>query len=218
MKEGDTSYLDIIRQGERDLQYNIDSSLCDYEEVFEGIAGFLHYVRLYPSAKTIIDVGAGSARAVNELADLEEASGLRFLATGLLAETNEYTDVGAVPYRVTEAEHLEGIDDASAGGILANYSITYTNNPASVARAIDRILVPGGILKTSLHDMSHFPLSRMHRVHVQTSSDYKPLFEAQGFDVATNRHLLYAIKPGLQTDISAEQLLQLDAFLYKPPQ
>ncbi len=202
-----TPHINHVRALERWDAFHLSSDLAEYQKRFQGIEGFLHYVRLYPSSKTVLDLGAGDGNAINELASHELGRGLQPLATGLLRETNQHLE--GVPYVETPAETLNGIADQSIGGILANYSITYSNEPERVVDSVDRVLVPGGLIKSTFHEMLRYGM-----LPVSHTYNFAPLFEAKGYDVATQHNILYAKKPGLETRFSIQQLLKLDQALH----
>lgn len=202
-----TPHINHVIALERWDAFNLSSDLAEYQKQFQGIQGFLHYVRLYPSSKTVLDLCAGDGNAINELASHELGRGLQPLATGLLAGSNMHLE--GVPYIETPAETLNGIEDQSIGGILANYSITYSNEPEKVVDSVDRVLVSGGLIKSTFHELLRYGM-----LPVSHTYNFAPLFEAKGYDVATHDNVLYAKKPGLETRFSTQQLLKLDRALY----
>ncbi len=197
----------LTRRERRDGQYELRRGLERYIGELDGLVPSLAYVRDHTTSNLILDIGAGEAIGINELAKDSRGEDLEFAATGLVAPDNP----DKVPYLVTSGEYLKGVGDESVGGALALYSITYSPSPEMVVNALDRVLVPGGIVKTRLIEVVTFAHAGMYISH---SGHFVPYFERKGYDIATTygfySSILLAKKPGGNSQMSAGDLLQRD--------
>lgn len=172
-----------------------------------GLAHLIDYVA-QSGRGDVIDIGAGQAVAVNQLAQHRMGRALRYLATGIV-KPPDYD--GNVPYLQTGAEALEGIDSQSAGGVFAVHSIIFSVAPDMVVEALDKVLVAGGVVKTNL------VLSQAGNYVPPSQGAFLPAFEAKGYDTAVDPSgkVLLAMKPGGVLDVDASTLLHADLQTYE---
>lgn len=200
---------DEVRRRDRKSWDENPRDIIAYLEKFEGLSELFAYVRDNTESRSIVDIGAGRrAVGVNQLAANELGQGLSFSATGVVGPDEGYK---GVPFLVASGENLEGIPDASVGGVLGMYSITYTYAPETVVREIDRILVPGGVVKTRL--IRRDEISRGHvGLYIATPDHYLPHLKSRGFDCALNDegNIILAIKSGNRSGADAAELLRRD--------
>ncbi len=179
----------------------VHRDLTSYLSKLGGLAHFLDYVEsTHPS---VVDIGAGHAVAVNQLADSANGN-LKYLATGMV-RPSDYSSP-KVPYLEAGAEVLLGIDDESIGGVLAVHSIIFSAAPDMVVDAIDRVLVDGGAIKTNL------VINKNGEYVPQTQDALQSELAAKDYDVALapSGKILLALKPGGHSAIGAHALLQAD--------
>jgi|GEM_PF-6867324 len=207
-------YLEMHPERRIDLKFG--RNLADYTIKLGGLKKFLGYVRENAGSNTVLDVGAGRAVAVDELAVNPMSEGLHLVATGLVHPPEVGGQTPRVPFLVTSGEFLEGVEDTSVGGIIAVDSLIYSASPESVVDTFDRVLTPGGAVKASMlisrpHDLRNFTTA--------ISKDYFSLFQKKGYDVAVDEtgKILLAIKPGGSSDITAAALLLQDLPQETPP-
>lgn len=183
-KRKDESMYETYRTGDQYIAY------------LGGLEHLFKYVRTLPSQK-VLDIGAGKGKALPFLAKSRIGEGLIFEGTALLSSSK--TDAKLY---LTSAEVLRGVASNSYGAVLALISLSYVKTPEFAAEQIDRVLVPGGIIKFT------FPLEDIHHknragevVNQAAGQKYAELFRKRGYDVATigmddTARLVVGIKPG----------------------
>ena len=180
--------------------YNINRSGWEYMQGLGGVAHLFSYIKTLPS-KTVLDVGAGTTHGAHQLSRTSFAQGLHFEATILRDRPEIQHYLGSKNIHVTSVETLRGIPDSSVGCVIAVQSLRYSGAPALAVQSIDRVLVPGGVLKaSSLIDA--FAIVRDSLVKL-------------GYDVAFEKKFpetraLLGIKPGGPLGPSAAELLNDD--------
>ncbi len=197
--------------------YNIRRTADRYLRELCGLKHMFDYVRTL-SSKSVLDIGAGSTKAARQLSELGMARELSFEAT-TLSRSSKISDhfhidsikklvsdnLGWDKTRITTAEVLRGIPNASKGAVLAVYSLPYSAAPELAVKNIDRVLVQGGVFKGLFpndNKMDQFSL-------------FVDAFKLHGYDTHNAEiHLGYqvilAIKPGKPDAPSAEKLFALD--------
>ncbi len=205
----------LARRRDRDrlTGYVIGRSGVNYVFELEGVKGLFDYVRTL-SSNVVLDIGAGHTRGAHELANSPLGENLTFEATVLSRLSGIDTNLGRESVRSTSAEMLRGIDTNSVGCVIAVYSIAYSAAPEVVIASIDRVLVPGGVLKAKFHQ-KNVPQ------YVADSPKYVDEFHLAaanlGYEVAlqqsSEESVLLAIKPnpGVSPHVTARQLLRMDA-------
>jgi hypothetical protein len=183
--------------------------LDTYLECLGGLGMFLEHARNIDGSSLIVDVGAGEAIAVNELAVLPVYSdGLSFAATGITSphDSDPYCE-NELPYVVAGAETLRGVERTA--GLLAVTSITYSPRPDMVVAAYGRTLVPGGVAKAAC------PREYDHDVYTSGAQTYEGLFKDAGFDafyhqLEVGSHVVVAVSPGGNPLYGAQEVLARD--------
>lgn len=193
--------------------YNIWRDGADYIRVLNGIQHLFRYVRGLPS-KIVLDVGAGTTMGISGVSRDPVGSGLDFHATVLSGNPHIQSNLGKERTHHTSAETLRAFPSESIGCVLGVQSLTYSADPPLVATSIDRVLVPGGVLKTVIrtdrptfyHQHEEFPQPRV----------WVEALKSLGYDVAELKDdpdvLIVAIKPGgdPRSGTSARGLLEQD--------
>lgn len=107
--------------------------------------------RLRPTDR-LLDVGCGTGTIVLELApNVERAVGVD-LSTKMIAIAKEKAATAGAAnaeFRAEAAGGLEGVEDASFDCVLAFNILHLVEEPAALARALHRVLRPGGLLVSS---------------------------------------------------------------------
>lgn len=183
---------------------NWDRDIIDYIDALGGITSFLNYAEGLGNQQTILDIGSGSFRGITQISRIKAAENLNFVGTTLSRTEDIEKDTGSVKVRITSAEILRGIENESINGILAVSSIAYSKAPSLVASNIDRVLVPGGVLKSAFRPTSgenEFSIRYDYKTHHRFSE----AFERMGYDVAVKKDkdgkkadeaVIIAVKPG----------------------
>lgn len=195
---------------DKDRAYRMNRDLNSYLSCLGGLGLFLEHARQTPTSNLVVDVGAGEALAINQLAELApHAIGLEFAATGLTDPKtyDEYSE-NRLRYHTTGAEVMRGIQETA--GLVAVTSITYSPRPDMVVNAFQRVLVPGGVVKAA------FPRAENHPLYTSGSKAYAGQFMDAGFDVWTGQsensaHVVVAIAPGGRPPYSAQEIFAGDA-------
>ena len=195
------------RFAERGALYEYNRNLRDYLIALHGLEHFLDYVRGVEQSSLVVDVGAGTTRAVYELSYSPLGKDLNFMATVLRFNLGVKKFLGEKRTRVTSAEKLRRIEDNSVAGIIANNSIGYSNAPEAVIKRIDQVLVPGGAIK------ANFSLF-MDEFEFGTHHEFSAALSRLNYDIALKvnprwQDLMVAIKPG-GNGASAQELLDKD--------
>ena len=203
------------REGERrkpKSHYEVSRELKDYEGKLHGTKHFFQYVIDHPTLpKKILEIGIGEGRGFLALSQKYKEK-LSFTGTAL----HRLPD-SVVPdqVRLTSAEMLTGIENASIGGIYGLYSIPYAE-PVLACRRMDKVLAPGGVIKTI------FPHQSWEMIKMKSSEPFEEVWRKMGYDIAIEeRNFLYdrfmviiAIKPGGKKTVSAKKLLEKDGADY----
>ncbi|MBN2096757.1 hypothetical protein JW752_05210 [Candidatus Peregrinibacteria bacterium] len=195
-----------------------DRSPESYVESLRGVDAFFSHVRKLPK-KQIIDLGTGTARAIHGLSEGLMGEGLSFKGIDVVRPDQLNDLIGNEHFIETSVEELGGIDDESCGGLLSVAgALSYTASIPLSILSIDRVLVPGGILKASLSPglgNKKWPYNERNRQIIDW-------LKSLGYDVSLKKVylkkangaripnvVLIAIKPPLQ-ETSAKELLEKD--------
>src|SRR3989344_6087334 len=128
-----------------------DRPAISYVEHLGGLAATLKYASTL-SVPTVVDLGAGSSRAIAEIKKSEYGNGLSFKGIGLIFDSDIEQNIGRENYRLTSAEKMRGFEDASVGAFISVFgATTYTDRLDLVLPKMDKLLVPGGIIKMCVH-------------------------------------------------------------------
>ena len=130
-----------------DLNPIRDRSGAEYTDSLQGLESTLKHVAGLP-IKTVIDLGAGSSRAIAQIARSKYGNGLAFKGTGILFDPAIEKHIGWDNYRLTPAETMKGFKKASVGGFISVFGpLTYSNHSGLVMSRAHELLVPHGIIK-----------------------------------------------------------------------
>src|SRR3989338_893187 len=173
-----------------------------------GIQKLFNYIRTLPST-TVLDIGAGNTAGVNELSKSPFGQGLKFEATVLKHDPQIKTHLGEHKTHITSAEILGNIPNGSIGGIISVMGTTYSMAQSLMAGNLDRVLVPGGVVK-----FCYFAETRVliNGQHVESSRYLRRTLGELRYAVAAvpGGWLVLAIKPGNLSAPKAETLLKQD--------
>ncbi|MBI2030508.1 methyltransferase domain-containing protein [Candidatus Kaiserbacteria bacterium] len=212
-----------LRVGERETVpdrepfYTINRDKEKYLEKLMGYVAFLDYVKTLPS-NIVLDIGAGTTRAISEIAKSKAGAGLDFKATALNRNPDIEKNLGFENVHVTSVETLRGVADQSIGGVTAVFSLPYVVDPALAVKSIDRVLVPGGVVKawlpsTESNDEKRIIKGNTYRSYHEFEAEFKKL----GYDCEYLERdglileVFLAIKPGGRPGgPSAQELVSVD--------
>ena len=168
--------------------------------------------RLRPSDR-LLDVGCGTGTIVLELAPhVNRAVGLD-LSPGMIAiAQRKAAGVANVEFRAESAGDLKSVDDAAFDCVCAFNILHLVEDPAALARALHRVLRPGGILVSSTPCLggSWFPpyglilpvmrwIGKAPPVQLIDPAALRPMLEAAGFvgieapDVGGDRQAVFLL-------------------------
>ncbi|MBM3261092.1 class I SAM-dependent methyltransferase [Candidatus Kaiserbacteria bacterium] len=212
-----------LRAGERGAVsdqepfYTINRDKEKYLEKLLGYVAFLDYVKTL-SSTVVLDVGAGTTRAISEIAKSKAGAGLDFKATVLNRNPAIEENLGFENVHVTSVETLRGIADQSIGGIIAVFSLPYVVSPALAVTSIDRVLVPGGVIKAWLPSEDSTDRKRVEKGTTYRSyKEFETEFKKLGYDCeylerdGLELEVFLAIKPGGKLGgPSARELVSMD--------
>ena len=208
-------YLRKARRVERevisfspDWREKRDRSAAMYYGHLQGLDATLWYAQEFSGRKKVVDLGAGTSRAIAEIAAQNADAGFEFLATGLINEPEAAQNLGRERYRVTPAELMRGFEPSSVGCFLSVYGpFEHSWYLDLVFRKIDELLVPGGIIKLCVIRNVPGATPEMNQVHQITCDNIEACFMAKQYGfasrdltiakkIATSRIFL-AVKPGV---------------------
>lgn len=124
-----------------------DRSASRYISYFQGLESTLAYTRRLPN-KTLVDLGAGTSRAIAEIARSDYGKDITFIGTGLVSDPAIEENIGRAQYRITPAETMRGFEDASVGCFISLYGpFLYSSHLDLILKKMDELLIPDGIVK-----------------------------------------------------------------------
>ncbi|HYV33936.1 MAG TPA: hypothetical protein VE973_03765 [Candidatus Limnocylindria bacterium] len=121
-----------------------------YVKTLGGLKHFLDYARSLPDSEKakVLDIGAGTTKALSELASIEDWSeNLDLSGTSLTSSPKVDSYLGRENLTLTSVENLRGIKDGELAGVISVHGAGWTKAPRLAAESIDRVLMPSGILK-----------------------------------------------------------------------
>lgn len=208
--------IERVRKLELTNPYTNNRGDVWYIQMLQGYKHLFNYLRnaFEGSESTVLDVGAGTTRAVKEIEGSSWGKGLRFEATVLDMDQVIEGNLPEDRIHVTPVEELSGIADKSMAAILSVFSVGYSDVPDLAVESIDRVLMPGGVFKGNFH----LPLwvGHKHELGYKTEELFENKFIDLGFDVAKienemlNIVVLIAVKQGGTKMVSAKELINLD--------
>lgn len=185
------------------------SNSADYLLRLGGLSNFFDYLRKLDGHGLVLDIGAGTTRGISQLEKSSLGSGLSFEAVALSYSPLIKENLGLEKTHITSAESLKGVKNESVAGVISLFGISYCTRPDLAVYSIDRVLLPGGVIKAGF-------ISSEKTAYSQSGSEKEEsaeLFSGYGYDVAVDERfcgLLLAIKPGGQKNVGAEELLNSD--------
>lgn len=213
--------LKRIRIFEREDQFTKNRGIAGYTAYLYGLGGYFDYVRQLGNFPKVLDIGAGTTRAAHELSGSKIGKGIDFMATVLVRPQKDNPQLPKEKVISTSAEVLKGIPDQSIAGVLACYSIAYSQNPYLAIRRIDQVLVKGGIIKARFAVDSDFTNIDNTIRGLRDGKEFIEELKNLEYDIAATdanqerRGVIVAIKPG-GPGVSAKEVLNLDYESYLP--
>jgi hypothetical protein len=187
-----------LEKGEPVYYTKRDSFMYLWE--FQGLSGSFDYIKTLKS-NVVVDIGTGEGLAWSELAR-KYGDDLEFWATNLIYDKEVANRLGG-RVKITPAEFMKGFADNSVGGVVAMKSIAYSSSPEMVVKAIDRILVPGGLIKASFKGVGE------SGVNYNTHHDFTEVLRSLGYDTEVFEDInVLAVKPG--GEVKAKDVLVKD--------
>lgn len=135
------------RRESNDPDFVVDSTMEDYEKKIRILPAILEYVKHSPTPQTILEIGGGTFRALNEMAQSPMGEGLTFSGTGLQEHDGWKAFVGKI--FKSSAEKLSRIRNDSIGGLLGIQSIGFSKRPELVAAVLQLKVAQEGIVVAS---------------------------------------------------------------------
>lgn len=191
--------------------YNTERGLSTYIHRLNGLDRTIDYLQTLKSC-TVLDIGAGRCMAIEELA-LDR--GLSAIATGLrpLRHSDKSWLKDIITYKITPAETLRGIQDSTVGAILAVRSISYSSAPQLVAASMNRVLVPGGVIKGCFPYQDEIYGEELPIIEHSMHGIARELCRL-GFCVHKSARVLTAVKPGNPQSLTAKEIFERDYYDY----
>lgn len=181
-----------------------------YLRTLSGLDATIAYLQSRGLPRRVLDVGTGTGLGINDLTGTVFADGWDIHATGLLRK-NLIPDLSPrIKFHVTAGEFLKGIPDASTSCTLALNSVAYSQTPELVVANLDRVTVPGGVVKATFVS----PWKKTSASIWNTHHVFSRMMSRQGFGVAVipNVHegvdVMLAVKH--EPDALAEDLIAQD--------
>ncbi len=179
IKKARKSEREFAIGGDSKYAYKRDRSLMTYRSFLVGLGATLRYVGTL-SSQCVVDLGAGTGRAMAELEQSDLGSGLEFVGTGLLWDKSQILK----NYRITPAEIMRDFSPSSVGAILSVFGpIHYSDHLQLVLGRIDDMLVSGGAFKCALMIKSSLtPTRDVYHQHVLKTLE--TFFVPKGYGLA----------------------------------
>ncbi len=181
----DTIASQIVKARKQDeIQgYAHRRDMGEYQVVLGGLANYFDYIKQNKDrlgSSLVIDVGAGKGVAVRTMKMNPMTEGLSIGAT-VLKVTNEVREnVGEDLLYATPVEKLRGINDNSVAGIISVYGMAYSQVPSEAVASVDRVLVPGGVVKAVFN---HKRIESSTNLNQLTPEDFAREFYKRNYDV-----------------------------------
>ncbi len=193
----------VVKAEKGESAYTVNRGAIDYLFGLDGLIGSFEYIKQLKS-NIVVDVGTGKGLAWSELAK-KYGDGLDFWATNLVYDKH-LVDLFGDRIKFTPVEFMKGFSDESVGGVMAMKSIAYSSSPERAIAEIDRILVPGGLIKASFRGPEE---SGVIDLDYQKHDEFTKNLKSLGYDVEViGEEVVLAIKPG--GEIRAKDILAKD--------
>lgn len=211
-----TVYLEsLLRQNRRDRtalqirfarkmdetqEYTIHRSAPEYVSRLLGLEHFFDYIRTNAEqlgSKKVLDLGTGIAWGIFGLSKSPMGRDLEFEGISVKRHEAMGKHFGFSRVHITAIEELRGIKDSSIAGMTSVYgALSYTASPEFAAAAIDRKLVPGGVVKSLFSD-SFFNINGGRKHNAVTNAFLKRSYDCFLIRNTHDRNMvLLAIKSG----------------------
>jgi SAM-dependent methyltransferase len=205
----------LFDRGESGGEYMNDADLLHYLIKLQGLAHFMEYARELEGPRLVLDIGAGTTRAIAELANSRIGEDLNFGAVILSRDDRIPENFGYDRTIQTEVERLRGIEDQSVSGIISRSGISYSAVPEAAVASVDRVLVPGGAIKACFRrDSSEQDDALSPITFGRTYGKFAKAWLELGYDVAVSDTFssvaLLAVKPGGANEVGADKLMAVD--------
>lgn len=154
----------------------------EYVENLRGLQATLDYVRNLP-IKKIVDLGAGTSRAIAKISHTEYGEGIEFMGTGIVLDPEIDKNIGRENYRITPAETMRGFEPSSVGGFISVYGpFEHSAHVRQVLEKAHELLIPGGILKFCV--MKNVPGAKpeMNELYVKNVEDIEDSLRREGYE------------------------------------
>lgn len=195
------------------LEEEWDRNKLEYLKAFNGLSHLFRHTHQLGAGSLVLDIGAGTTKGIGEIAKSKLGEGLNFNATVLTRSSKIAEGLGFERTHITSAAVLRGVDYHSVSAVLSLNGLAYTVESPVVARKIDQILVPGGVIKATFRSKIVQPTFRAISLGFNTHEALSVDLEQMGYDVAiideemqeafnrpreagANRDVMLAIKPG----------------------
>lgn len=103
-----------------------------YKNVLFGLDGFLDFLRTNinnDKCNTLLDIGAGTTKAIKQISESDSGKGLYCMATNLRMNDEIKNNLGEDRTLITSVESLKGIQDFSCIGIISVFGVGYSQLP-----------------------------------------------------------------------------------------
>lgn len=208
--------IDRPMSGDEEVDNRVDNP-GGYIDTFLGLTHFFNAARIASQNPVVLDIGAGTTRAITQISKSPLGEGISFVATSVAFDkrVNSEDGIGAENFRVTSAEKLRGIENNSIAAVLAMASLAYSDFPSQSIKRINEVLVDGGLIKATFNNRNNNKKFNMH-----THDAFSNALLKLGYDVAVKKipsgmDILVAVKPGKSTSIKARELLNSDLKEYQ---
>lgn len=205
------------------------SSLESYLKSSRGLAMVFNYVERIGLPKKVLDIGTGDGNALKELAEARQD--FSYIGTVLSASEQKNLVPENMEIKEATAETLLPIEDESIGAILSFQAIGFSAHPEAVAESMDRVLMPGGIIKASFRKKHGSYGKEWNRKYDEWGYNSHDQFtfelHQRGYDIAIleteGDDVILAIKPDRNNHseeehpwnrVEAWQLLSIDNIAY----
>ncbi len=172
-------------------EFEIYRDAIDY---IVGMGGLSHALKQAKDVEglNVLDLGAGSTKAISQFRDSEFGKGLNFYATTLSHNSAISENLGNENTAITSIESFrsKNIPMSGYGLVMSNHGFGYSDKLGLATGNLKNLLVDGGVFKASMpYDYIVRKETRYgDLIHKEPEVIYKILQEA-GFDVFLAKHV-----------------------------
>ena len=206
--------------------FETNRSGTEYVYRLGGLKHALHYLKELNDSglgsNLVLDIGAGTGRAIYEVSKMPMSDGFDFEVTALRNDIKLKEKFPKEQIHQTSIETLKGVKDNSVGLVIGVNSVAYSASPRLAVESIDRVLVPGGIFKGTF-SVPGTSLNYNESIF-KGPEDFIKYFSELGYDVSFieenkfsttyqrtfSNSVILAIKPGNKLAPNAKLLTNLD--------